>query len=778
MFTILKSKLRPPAIRRDAIDRAPLLLRLDTAVAGAATSGKVLLVTAAAGYGKSTMLAAWAAHLSAQGTPIVWYNLSPGDRALPVFLAYLEAGLRTAVPGFAPAAPLVPSAAADPAPPAVDPVPAGDSVAVESLLTPLIGALEVALGGGLATFQPAQGRPRLLLVLDDLHYVAGHTAIETALTFLMRQLPAGLVLAITSRRELGAGLPLARLRSNRQVTAIGEQELRLLPSEIARAYPLLSKVSATRQAIPRLLERLDGWPMGFHILHELLADEHLAAEHADPAGVQLARRVTEELYTYLDEEALSTVGEPLYSFLLRTAVLDDLSVPAADAVTEMRGSEVLITQAQHQHLFLQRTQVEPAIYRYHELFGDFLRQRLGEMYGYEEKRRLHRLAAAQWAGVGSWVRAARQFLAAGDVDAALASVNVQREQAGEAESRPAADPPPPGPAAGPAPTNAAVGAALRNAGDPAARRRLVELLGLQAGAADIPLLEAFLADEDVAVQAAARATVSELVRRTAGVLRIALFGGFRIWRGAELVDEREWRRKRAKLLLVYLLLAGPDGASRQAIADKVWPDTLPGEANDQFYAHLRALRSVLEPALEKGGDSIHIKNQQGRYAFAFESPHHWDLAEFLRHRDQGRRAERLGRVAEAAAAYEAAVTIFTGDLLPESPFTDVTWLYNLRLACREDMISMRTFLAEREATQEHWEAALAHWKAILQVEPTREIIHARMMAAFAQLNRRDDALAQFQVCRAVLRRELGTEPLPSTVELYHQILSNTVEITS
>src|SRR5690242_18890030 len=164
MFTILKSKLRPPGVRRDVIDRAPLLLRLDTAAGSAATTGKVILVNAAPGYGKSTLLALWAAHLSAQGTPIVWYNLSPGDRALPVFLAYLEAGLRAALPGFAPAP-------RGPAPdaliltgPALEA--AGDSVTVESLVSPLVAALETALGGSHPGHQPIEGRPRLLIVLD------------------------------------------------------------------------------------------------------------------------------------------------------------------------------------------------------------------------------------------------------------------------------------------------------------------------------------------------------------------------------------------------------------------------------------------------------------------------------------------------------------------------------------------------------------------------------------------------------------------------------------
>ena len=115
------------------------------------------------------------------------------------------------------------------------------------------------------------------------------------------------------------------------------------------------------------------------------------------------------------------------------------------------------------------------------------------------------------------------------------------------------------------------------------------------------------------------------------------------------------------------------------------------------------------------------------------SPHHWDLAEFLRNRDQGRRAERLGRGAEAAAAYEAAVALYMGDLLPEPLFRDVAWLYHLRAACREDMLSMRTFLAEHAAAAHDWPAALIHWKAILQVEPAREVVHARMMTVYAWL---------------------------------------------
>ena len=741
MYNILRSKLRPPAASWAAVERAILLLRLDAAAADPAL--RVLLLVAAAGYSKTTVLAEWTGRLGARGIPIAWYSLSPGDRSLPVFRAYLEAAVRTALPGF-PATP----------PPGTGPVaPAPDSeerreedmVAVAAALAPLLAGLEAALPPAVPA--PGGGLPRLVIVLDDVHHLTGQRTLDAALSLLIGHLPLGVVLVLAARRELGRGVPLARLRQGHGLQCLHEHDLRLLPSETLRAYPDLAPTLAHSPDVQHLVAQLEGWPAGLALLHDRVIEGRGTGD-----GL-LLRRVREDLYTYLEEEVLAGVTEPLYSFLLRTAILDVLTVPVCNAVTGLTGSDVLLTQAMHLHLFLRRTGIEPPVYTYHPLFREYLLQRLRQMYGTGEHRRLDRAAAVYYAGEEAWITAAQHFLAAGDLDGVAMAVEVLRERGGG--TLPPAD-------------SAALGAALRDGGDPAARRLLVQRLGTEARAAEGPLLQAFTGDVDPAVRAAAEQGVAAIQGRASGLLRIEMFGGLRVWRGDQPIEARDWRRRRARRLLVYLLLAGPDGASREQIAEKVWPEARPAEAEAQFYAHLRALRAVLEP---DGADSHPplILRQRGRYAFNFSLPHQWDVAEFQQHRDTGRRAERLDQPEMAAAAYRAALACYSGDLLPDPDLAEVPWLLARRAAYRADAQAMHRALAEQAAAQGAWEEAIRHWQDTLALAPAAEEIHVRLMTIYAALGRPDDALAQFRTLRAVLHRAHGTTPAPATVALYEQI---------
>jgi DNA-binding SARP family transcriptional activator len=754
MYTILKSKLRPPPAGWPVLERAPALLRLDAATADPAL--RVLVFTAAAGYGKTTLLAEWTRRLGRHGVPVAWYGLGPGDRALAIFCAYLEAALRASLPGFDAALARLREVGEEPA---TMPPPPGDldpdeiapdeMMSVVGLVTPLLAALDTALPPSTAR---EAGRPRLVIVLDDVHHIAGQRLLDTALGFLIRHLPAGVVLALTARRDLGRGLPLARLRQGRQVVSLHEPDLRLLAAEVARAYPELTAWTAQTPALEALLRQLEGWPAGIAILHDHLAEAG-AGSNGALDGALIARRVREDLYTYLDEEVLSSVTEPLYSFLLRVAVLRDLTPPACDALTALTGSEILLTQAMHNHLFLSRSPADPTFYTFHPLFCDFLLHRLAQMYGASERRRLHRTAASYAAGNGAWPIAAYHFLASEDLDAVLMALEMTQE---------------PGPEGVPATDPAVLGATLRTVDDPLVRRRLVEALGRRARLAELPLVDAFADDPDPAVRASAQAARILPAQQASGLLRIQMFGGLRVAWGETLVDARAWRRRRARLLLIYLLLAGPEGVSRTEIAEKVWPEARPSEALAQFYAHLRALRAVLEPGSATG---TIITSCNGRYTFNFSIPHQWDLADFQQHRDAGRRAARLGQVPAAIAAYQAALACAQGPLLPEGDLANVPWLVALRTACREDVLALHSSMGEYAAAAGAWEDAIGHWQALLAAAPDREDIHARLMMVYGWLGRREEARAQFQVARAALLRSYGAEPGPVLTTLYQQIMA-------
>jgi DNA-binding SARP family transcriptional activator len=747
MYNILKSKLRPPAASWAAVERAILLLRLDAAAADPAL--RVLLLVAAAGYSKTTVLAEWTGRLAARGVPIAWYSLSPGDRALPVFRAYLEAAVRAALPGFPTVLPRGGDGPFAPAPDSEE-LREEDVVAVAAALAPLLAGLEAVLPPAVPGRQGA-GLPRLVIVLDDVHHLTGQHTLDAALSLLISHLPPGVVLALAARRELGRGVPLARLRQGHGLHGLHEPDLRLLPSETMRAYPDLAPTLAHSPDVQHLVAQLEGWPAGLALLHDRVIEGRGTGD-----GL-LLRRVREDLYTYLEEEVLAGVTEPLYSFLLRTAILDALTVPACNAVTGLTGSDVLLTQAMHHHLFLRRTGIEPPVYTYHPLFREYLLQRLRQMYGTGEHRRLNRAAAVYYAGEEAWITAGHHFLAAGDLDGVEMAVEVLRERGGGTVPLEDSD---------------ALGAALRDVGDPAARRHLVQRLGTQVRAAEGPLLQAFTGDADPAVRAAAEQGMAAVQGRASGVLRIEMFGGLRVWRGDQPIEARDWHRRRARRLLVYLLLAGPDGASREQIAEKVWPEARPTEAEALFYAHLRASRAVLEPA----GATNHaplILRDRGRYAFNFSLPHQWDVAEFQQHRDAGRRAERLDQPEVAAAAYRAALACYTGDLLPDRDLAEVPWLLARRAAYRDDAQAMHRTLAEQAAAHGAWEEAIRHWQDTLALAPAAEEIHVRLMTIYAALGRPEDALAQFRTLRAALHRAHGTTPAPATLALYEQIRAHT-----
>ena len=348
---LLATKLHMPAPRPDLVPRPRLTARLDEGLARG-----LVLVCAAAGYGKTVLLADW----TRRGRqPAAWLSLDGGDNDPARFWRHAVAALDRARPGTGErVAPLL----GPPAP-----------ASLQGLVTALINEL---------------ASDEALLVLDDYHVISAQQ-VHDSLGFLLEHRPAGIGVVLASRSD--PPLPLARLRARGQLAELRGAELRFTVGEAAA---LLQQVAAgpgmalPDTAVAALAARTEGWAAG-------LALAALSLRGHDDAAAFVAAFTGSHRYVldYLAEEVLERQDEQLRTFLLETSVLERLSGQLCDAVTGRPGSQALLEQVERAGLFLIPLDEVRGWWRYHHLFADLLRARLQE----EQPGRvpdLHRNAAA------------------------------------------------------------------------------------------------------------------------------------------------------------------------------------------------------------------------------------------------------------------------------------------------------------------------------------------------------------------------------------------------
>ena len=348
---LLATKLHMPAPRPDLVPRPRLTARLDEGLARG-----LVLVCAAAGYGKTVLLADWTRR---GGQPAAWLSLDGGDNDPARFWRHAVAALDRARPGT------------------------GERVA------PLLGPPAPALLQGLVTALINElASDEALLVLDDYHVISAQQ-VHDSLGFLLEHRPAGIGVVLASRSD--PPLPLARLRARGQLAELRGAELRFTVGEAAA---LLQQVAAgpgmalPDTAVAALAARTEGWAAG-------LALAALSLRGHDDAAAFVAAFTGSHRYVldYLAEEVLERQDEQLRTFLLETSVLERLSGQLCDAVTGRPGSQALLEQVERAGLFLIPLDEVRGWWRYHHLFADLLRARLQE----EQPGRvpdLHRNAAA------------------------------------------------------------------------------------------------------------------------------------------------------------------------------------------------------------------------------------------------------------------------------------------------------------------------------------------------------------------------------------------------
>jgi LuxR family maltose regulon positive regulatory protein len=342
--------------------------------------GSLLLVSAPAGFGKTTLLAQW---LALSGLRAAWLSLEPEDNDPVRFLSSVIAALQTLDPSLGRTALLLLQASA--------------SIPLETVLALLTHDLA------------SSERGQVTLVLDDYQVVTAEP-IHRALASLIEHRPPQLHLVLATRSD--PPLPLARLRVRGQLTEVRATELRFTPSE-ARTFLLeVMGLSLAREDVTTLDDRTEGWIAGLQLAALSLQGRADVAEFLT-AFTGSHRFVLD----YLSEEVLAQQPTSVQLFLLQTCVLERLSGPLCNSLTKREDGQAILEAVDKANLFLVSLDDERRWYRYHHLFAQALRARLQQT-APTMIPELHRCVSTWYEQHGMMIEAVRYALAAPDFDLA------------------------------------------------------------------------------------------------------------------------------------------------------------------------------------------------------------------------------------------------------------------------------------------------------------------------------------------------------------------------
>lgn len=374
---VLATKLYTPRRRARLVERRRLVERLDATLE---PGHQLTLVSAPAGFGKTTLLADWLARATgpAGGVRVGWVSLDAGDNDLARLLVHVAAALDGA--GLA-----VGSAVLE--------YPAAPSAVLMTIVNQVAGADDDG---------------PWVLVLDDYHVVES-AEVHEALTFLLDHLPDQLHLVIATRAD--PPLPVARLRARGQLVEVRAADLRFTTEEADRFLNGSMGLGLGSVEVGALDERTEGWIAGLQLA--ALSLRGVSGPDAVAGFIAAFTGSNRFVIDYLADEVLRRQPAAVHDFLLQTSILDRLTGGLCDAVTGRSDGATRLDELDRGNLFLVPLDDSRGWYRYHHLFADVLQARLlAEHPG--QVPELHRRAGDWFAARGLPADAVRHALAGED----------------------------------------------------------------------------------------------------------------------------------------------------------------------------------------------------------------------------------------------------------------------------------------------------------------------------------------------------------------------------
>jgi LuxR family maltose regulon positive regulatory protein len=358
---LLNTKLNIPALRPQLVSRSRLIALL--------SAGKwrpLTVVTAPAGFGKTTLVCEW---LREYPRPTAWLSLNEDDDDPTRFFAYFGAALNTVIP--------IKTSFADAL--------ANPQQNKKTALTELLNEV-------------AASAKNFSLVIDDAHFLKSNSIWET-LAFILDHLPPNFFFIFTSRHDLP--ISLVRMQARDRVNLIDEKQLRF---DDAEATVFLNEIMACKLSeneISTLVKKTEGWITGLQLAAlSINGGEVVAKFIEDFMGTD--RLVAE----YLFEEVLKRQSDEVHNFLLQTSALERLSGPLCLAVTENDRAQDILTELERANLFIVSIDNQRGWFRYHHLFGELLRDRL-------QRTSTEQIPQLHWRA-GNWFREQKLFIEAID----------------------------------------------------------------------------------------------------------------------------------------------------------------------------------------------------------------------------------------------------------------------------------------------------------------------------------------------------------------------------